>query len=144
MIFMAGLLLESFGSLMLEWIESLGPQWSAWCWAWLQPGFVGTHLKLRFTDTDYKPGPVGAICGHGHWLVLGCARSLGSQELDAMGTSGGHWSQLEPEWIRGLVSQGPCGSLQPRELPGASGTTTAGKHWGELGPWVHRSPQGAT
>lgn len=80
-------------SMVLGVVRGLRPQGLACCWgglkAWACAGhpcagpsqelkFVGTHLEPGCVQTIGEPGATGTTQGHGQWLVLGYAKSLGS------------------------------------------------------------------
>lgn len=67
---MAGLVLEWAESLSLWWLPCPGPT--------QELKFVGAHLEPGFMQTVGELGAIGATQGHGQWLVLGCAKNLGS------------------------------------------------------------------
>lgn len=116
----AGLLLESLGSPVLGWVESLvhviqsGPGHS-WDLSWWVPA-----LEHGFARGDWEPGVAGVIRGHGSWLVLRWAGNLCSRES---GRARCHERQHVLEWVRSLGSWEPAGSQELWDEPGVAGAS---------------------
>lgn len=141
-----GLLLESLGSWVLGWVESLRQWYSACCWAQLEPwvqrlpigNWVNGH-RLEAWGPRIHLGLWG-LSGAGIYQEPGFPGAC--QEPSVMIGAGWCWGSWESTvtW---------CYTCQPTlalarnlgllKLPEAKGVD---RHWSESGAWVHRSPLG--